>query len=75
MLTAAATALAADVTEEASRGAQTSLGNQVQDATFVVMPVLLGAIANAHSNSAALLVTAGAMVLSNAVFALRMRKL
>ena len=72
MLTAATTALSTDVTKEAQRGAQTSLGNQVQDATFVVMPVLLGSVAAAQSNSAALLLTAGAMVSSNAIFAIRM---
>lgn len=73
MLTAAATALGADVTPEDQRGAQASLGNQVQDMTFVVMPVLLGAVAAARSNAVALWLTAGCMCASNALFAARMR--
>ena len=73
MLTAAATALTSDLTSEDKRGAQTSLGTQVQDLTFVIAPVLLGTVAAAHSNSAALLLTAGAMLTSNLLFALRMR--
>jgi len=72
MLTAAATALTSDVTSEKVRGAQTSLGNQVSDLTFVVMPILLGSVAAAHSNSAALYFTAGSMLLSNMAFAARM---
>ncbi|KOO25758.1 tubulin-tyrosine ligase family protein [Chrysochromulina tobinii] len=44
MLTAAATALTSDLTSEDKRGAQTSLGTQVQDLTFVIAPVLLGTV-------------------------------
>ena len=74
MLTAASTALAADVTPAEQRGAQSSLGNQVQDLTFVGMPVLLGSLAAAHSNSAALLTTAALMLSSNVAFATLMRR-
>ena len=73
VLTAAMSALAADVTPAEQRGAQSSLINQVQDATFVGMPVLLGAIAGAHSCSAALLTTAGVAMACNVAFALLMR--
>jgi len=56
------------------RGSQTSLLNQVQDITFVVMPILLGIFAAHHGNSAALLLTAACMVSSNVAFvALRLR--
>ena len=58
------------MTRAEQRGAQSSLGNQVQDATFVFMPVLLGGLAAAHTNSAALLATAALMLLSNLAFAL-----
>mmetsp|Transcript_6769 Transcript_6769/g.14840 ORF Transcript_6769/g.14840 Transcript_6769/m.14840 type:complete len:442 (-) Transcript_6769:341-1666(-) len=68
MMVAASTALAADVTRPAQRGAHASLMNQVQDVTFVFMPVLLGTMAATTSNSSALLLTATCMLASNVGF-------
>ena len=67
MMTAAITAYSADVTSENMRGSMTSLNNQVQDATFVVLPVLFGVVA-ARSHAAALLLAALLMLCANATF-------
>ena len=69
MMSAALTAYAADVTSETQRGAQNSLGNQVQDATFVVMPVLLGVVASrAGGVRAPLELTAALMLAATVTF-------
>ena len=68
VMTAALTAYAADVTREEQRGAMNSLASQVQDAVFVVLPVLLGAIAVRTSNAVALALAAGLMLASTVAF-------
>jgi len=66
-LITASTALAADVTPPESRGAQNALGNQVGDATFTVMPVMLGLISQ-HSHAAAFGCTSVLVLGANAAF-------
>lgn len=68
--TAAASALAADVTSAELRGASSSMLNQVQDVTFGALPLLLGALAANVSCAAALLAAAGLMLSSSVGFLL-----
>ena len=68
VLTAALTAHAAEVTSAEQRGAMNSLANQVQDLTFVVLPVLLGKAAMATSYSVALMLCAGLMIGASVAF-------
>ena len=66
-LMTATSALAADVTPPEQRGAQNSLGNQAGDLTFLVMPVILGGIAQ-HSHAAAFGLTSALCLGANAGF-------
>ena len=68
LLTTATAALSADVTPPEQRGAQTSLLSQVGDLTFLVMPLMLGALAAAHGNSAAFAATSALVLGANAGF-------
>ena len=71
--TAAASAMAADVTSAELRGASNSMLNQVQDVTFGALPLLLGALAANVSNAAALLAAAALMLSSSVGFLLLSR--
>ena len=73
-MSAAVTAYAADITREDARGAMNSLANQVQDGVFVVLPLLLGAVAARASSTAALLLTTGLMLASNVAFVVLARR-
>ncbi|KAL1525022.1 hypothetical protein AB1Y20_019897 [Prymnesium parvum] len=68
-MSAALNAYAAEVTFENQRGAANSLSNQVQDAVFVVLPILLGFIGGRVSNAAALVFGSFLMIASAAFFA------
>ena len=72
-MNAAATAASADLTRVELRGAQSSLLSQVQDATFVVMPTALGALAARFGTDVALVLTAASQLCAIAGFAVLMR--
>ena len=67
-MTAATSAYSAEVTSDTQRGAQQGLLSQTQDATFVLMPILLGLIAARASNGAAIMATGLMMGASTAAF-------
>ena len=68
MLTAATSAYSAEVTSDTQRGAQQGLLSQTQDATFALMPILLGLIAARTSNGTAIMATGVMMAASTAAF-------
>ena len=68
LLMTATAALSADVTRPEQRGAQNSLLSQTGDLTFLVIPMVLGALASSRGHAAAFATTAALVLAANAGF-------